>query len=204
MTKKVKKTRKKTRKIRRRLVKVLLLMLLLCLMAYLYNIVPVWLYPIEYSETIVEEADQYDIDPLLVCAMVKSESNFDPNAESAVGAKGLMQLMPDTASWLAEKNGIEYDEAMLYDADYNIRMGCLYLSTLLEHWDGNVVEAVASYNGGHGNVDKWVSGGVWDGTEEDIGSIPFAETRTYTKKVMNCYENYINLYGDDVRFAGFR
>ncbi|MGI5825500.1 MAG: lytic transglycosylase domain-containing protein [Bacillota bacterium] len=173
-------------------------------MAYLYNIVPVWLYPVEYSEIIVEEADNYDIDPLLVCAMIKSESNYDPDAVSAVGAVGLMQLMPDTASWLAEKHSIEYDESMLYAADYNIRLGCLYLDTLLEYWDGNIVEAVASYNGGHANVEKWVSNGTWDGTEEDIGSIPFAETRTYTQKVMDCYDNYINLYGDDIRFAGFR
>ncbi len=186
------------------LVKLLLFVLLLWVMVYLYNIVPEWLYPVEYSETIVEEAAANDIDPLLVCAIIKSESNFDAQAVSSVGAVGLMQLMPDTASWLAGKHGIEYDESMLYDADYNIRLGCLYIASLLEHWNGNVVAAVASYNGGHGNVDKWISSGIWNGTEEDIDNIPFAETRTYTAKVMSCYDNYINLYGEDVRFAGFR
>lgn len=204
MVGKINKKRKKKRKIGRMLVKLLLFVLLLWVMVYLYNIVPEWLYPVEYSETIVEEAAANDIDPLLVCAIIKSESNFDPQAVSSVGAVGLMQLMPDTASWLAGKHGIEYDESMLYDADYNIRLGCLYIASLLEHWNGNVVAAVASYNGGHGNVDKWISSGIWNGTEEDIDKIPFAETRTYTGKVMSCYDNYINLYGEDVRFAGFR
>lgn len=204
MAKKAGRPRKKRRKLRRSIVKILLLVLLLCLMAYLYNIVPVWLYPIEYSEEIVEDAEQYEIDPLLVCAIVKSESNFDPNAVSPVGAVGLMQLMPDTASWLAEQHGIDYSEEMLYDAEYNLQLGCLYLSTLLDYWDGNIVEAVASYNGGHGNVDEWIAEGVWDGTEEGIANIPFAETRTYTQKVMACYDNYVNLYGEDIRFAGFR
>lgn len=204
MVQNTRRPRKKRRKVRRTLVKVVLLMLLLCLMAYLYNIVPVWLYPIEYSETIVDESDNYGVDPLLVCAIVKSESNYDSEAVSAVGAVGLMQLMPDTAEWLAGKHGIAYDESMLYDADYNIKLGCLYLSTLLDYWDGSVVKAVASYNGGHGNVDKWISEGIWDGTEEDIGNIPFSETRTYTQKVMDCYYNYIDLYGEDVRFKGFR
>ena len=204
LVRKSNKKQKKRRKVRRTLVKLLLLVLLLWVMVYLYNIVPAWLYPVEYSEVIVEEANKHDIDPLLVCAIIKSESNYDAQAESAVGAVGLMQLMPDTASWLAGKYGIEYEKEMLYDAEYNISLGCLYLSTLLDYWDGNVVEAVASYNGGHGNVDDWISSGTWNGTEEDIANIPFAETRTYTQKVMSCYDNYINLYGDDVRFAGFR
>lgn len=203
MSKKVK-PRKRKRRLRKSVIKVFLLLAVLCLMLYLYNIVPSRLYPIEYGDIVVAEASEYDIDPLLVCAIIKCESNFDPQAESAVGAVGLMQIMPDTADWIADNFALEYEESMLLDPAYNIKLGCIYVYTLLDYWEGNVVEAVASYNGGHGNVDKWISGGVWDGTEENIGDIPFAETRTYTQKVMSCYDNYINLYGDDVRFAGFR
>ena len=173
-------------------------------MIYLYNNIPGWLYPVEYGDTIVDEANDYDIDPLLVCSIIKCESNFDSEAESAVGAVGLMQIMPDTAAWIADKFAIKYEESMLLDPDYNIKLGCIYLYTLLDHFGGNVVEAVAAYNGGQGNVEKWISTGVWDGTEENIADIPFSETRTYAQKVMACYDNYINLYGDDIRFVGFR
>lgn len=121
-----------------------------------------------YGKLIHEKAEKYDVDPLLVAAVIEQESRFNRRAKSPVGAKGLMQLMPRTGRWMGAKD--------FYDAEQNVDAGVKYIKYLHKRFDGNVRLTIAAYNGGEGNVKRY--GGV----------PPFRETRTYVKKVMNNYD----------------
>jgi soluble lytic murein transglycosylase-like protein len=119
---------------------------------------------------IQEAAAAHNVDPALIEAVIKQESAYDPNAESHVGAQGLMQLMPETAADLGVKNRLDPRE--------NVMGGAKYLRQLLDRYDGNMTMAIASYNAGMGNVDHY--GGV----------PPFPETQDYVQKVLNNYEQF--------------
>ncbi len=190
--------RSKKRKLR--LGKVLLLALILCLCVFLYQQVPLWLSPAKYSSIIQEQAAANGIDPLLVCAIIKSESSFQPDSVSKAGAVGLMQLMPDTAEWIAKKKNIEYNVDKLTDPAYNISLGCWYLDYLLDTWENDLPKTIASYNAGRSNVINWLEESIWDGSEDTVDDIPFPETRRYTGKVLKSYEEYTRLYAEDQRF----
>lgn len=123
---------------------------------------------VPFGDLIHEKAQKYDVDPALVAAVVETESKFHPQAHSAVGARGLMQLMPRTGAWLGATN--------LYDPEQNVDAGVRYLKYLQDRFDGNLKKAIAAYNGGEGNVQRY--GGV----------PPFRETRSYVKKVLTRYE----------------
>ena len=152
------------------------------------------LYPIPYKEEITKYAGQFDLDPLLVTAVIRVESKFIPEARSSKGAIGLMQLMPETARWAAGQMGIEYSEASLLDPEVNILIGCWYLSFLEHQYNGNFTAALAAYNGGGKFVDQWLSEKRWDGSFEDIENVPFPETREYVKRVMKNYRMYQRIY----------
>lgn len=122
---------------------------------------------VPFGDIIHEKAQKYDVDPALVAAVVETESRFHTHARSQVGAQGLMQLMPRTGRWLGAQN--------LYDPEQNVDAGVKYLKYLQGRFDGNLVKAVAAYNGGEGNVKRY------------NGVPPFHETRSYVKKVMSKY-----------------
>ena len=156
------------------------------------------LFPLPYREMINEYAYQERLDPHLVAAVVKVESSFDPHALSPKGARGLMQLMPDTAKWCASRMGLETVEVEdLHDPRVNIQIGTWYLAHLHDEFDGNEVVALAAYNSGRGKVRSWLEG-TWDGTLEDIGSIPYAETRHFIRRVRFARAAYGLLYGGRV------
>ncbi|MFY9536511.1 MAG: lytic transglycosylase domain-containing protein, partial [Bacillota bacterium] len=138
---------------------------------------------------------KHDVDPFLITAVVRVESRFRPEAVSAKGAMGLMQVMPDTSNWIARELGIQgFDTEMLYDPATNLDLGTWYLAFLFRECNGDLVCALGSYNAGRGNVSKWIEEKRWNGTEKDLDSIPFRETRDYVKKVLRLYNKYHEVY----------
>lgn len=151
------------------------------------------IYPKEYSEYVYKYSQEYNLDPNLVFAIIKTESNFNPDAGSNAGALGLMQLMPDTFDWLQQyKNGeVTMDTSQLYDPETNIQYGCIFLEFLLEKYSVEET-AVAAYNAGFGAVDGWLEDSNYSTDGETLYYIPYPETATYVEKVevaKSCYES---------------
>lgn len=150
---------------------------------------------INYQDEINKYSNSYNVDPLLTASIVKVESDFDNDAQSHQGAKGLMQLLDDTAKHSAEVIGEDYYPDKLNDIDYNLKLGVGYYNYLYKHYNNKEL-ALAAYNGGVGNVDKWIEDGVIDSKNPDISKIPFDETRQYVTKVMANYDVYKTFYKD--------
>ncbi|WP_044565477.1 lytic transglycosylase domain-containing protein [Anaerococcus provencensis] len=150
---------------------------------------------INYQDQINEYSDKYNVDPLLTASIVKVESDFDNDAQSHQGAKGLMQLLDETAKHSAEVIGEDYYPDKLNDIDYNLKLGVGYYNYLYNYYNNKEL-ALAAYNGGVGNVDKWIDQGILDKENPDISKIPFDETRQYVIKVMANYEVYKTFYKD--------
>lgn len=156
-----------------------------------------YLYPFPYSEIVYRCALEKDIDPFLVAAVIRTESKFDPQARSPKGALGLMQMMPETAKWVAEQMDFptDFDISHLENPEVNIRMGTWYLSSLEKEFKGNEVLILAAYNGGRGNVKQWMGKYDWPMSFNDATKIPFLETREYVNKVLHSKKRYQELYG---------
>lgn len=154
------------------------------------------LYPFPYLEPIEAWSQERQLNPLLVTALIRQESRFMPGIKSSAGAVGLMQVMPDTGTWIAQK--IKLKEFELTDPDDNIKLGTWYLDYTHTEYDGNSMLAVASYNAGPGAVADWVAKkGVGD-ADQFIESIPYSETRGYVKSVFENYWNYLRLYNPEI------
>lgn len=152
-------------------------------------------YPLPYQDQVFYYSKKYGVDPYLVAGIMRVESSFKPRAESSRGARGLMQIMPETGQWAAEQIGLpDYDPIRLYDPEYNIQIGCWYLFNLNQEFRGNRLLVLAAYNAGSGRVQTWLANGQWDGHWETIENIPYPETRQYLKKVLNDYQIYQRLY----------
>lgn len=141
------------------------------------------LYPFPFRTTIFESAHEAAVDPMLVVAVIREESGFAPKARSRAGAIGLMQLMPDTARWIAKKQNREMGD--LEDPGTNIRLGSAYLGYLSRQFKGDLPRVLAAYNGGQGNVARW----------KDL-SEAFPETKRYVKRSLSSYAAYRWIYGD--------
>lgn len=159
-----------------------------------------WRYPLEYGQQINSSAKKNGLDPALVAAVIHEESDFDPASESEAGAIGLMQLMPETALWVAGKTGGSgFDVSDLTDADINIAYGCWYLSYLVDRYGGSEMLALAAYNGGAENVDAWLYGASADGREfSSTADIPFKETRLFIADVMEGKDIYRRAYEEEL------
>ncbi|WP_352168637.1 lytic transglycosylase domain-containing protein [Proteiniborus sp. MB09-C3] len=156
------------------------------------------LYPINYKEQIADYSNKYDIDPFLVAAIIRVESKYDKNALSHKGARGLMQIAPVTGRWASGEIGIQnYSEKLLYDPDVNIEIGCWYINKLNTQFYNNLELVLAAYNGGSGNVAKWLNDSNYSDDGKSLKHIPFKETELYLKKVKKSYDIYKKLYTSD-------
>jgi len=164
---------------------------------------PKWItyfYPQPHKEIVFTQAQEHGIDPYLVFAIIRAESKYEDAAESPVGAKGLMQIMPETAQWIAKQRGMgALEPDSLHDPQVNISLGCWYLADLSREFDGRLPLVIAAYNAGRGRVSEWQAAGVWDGQAETIDRIPFQETRNYVRNVLANYEAYQIIYAPDAK-----
>ncbi len=147
-------------------------------------------YPLEYEQILRGHAENYDLDPALLAAVVYRESKFDADAVSESGAIGLMQLLPETAEGIAQyTGGTKFRVDDLYDPELNVRYGSFYLKRLLGKYGGEVELALAAYHAGQGNVDEWLADGK---------GIAFAETREYVDDVLELRDVYRRAYGNEL------
>lgn len=150
--------------------------------------------PYSYSDSIEKYSEEYKVDPILVAAVIKAESNFNPEAVSSKQAYGLMQITPETAHWAAQKMGIgDFSTHMLLNPDTNIMIGCWYLQNLMDEFKDEEL-ALAAYNAGRGNVQKWLDNPEYSPDGATLAKIPFEETDNYIKKVETYYKLYKILY----------
>jgi soluble lytic murein transglycosylase len=154
--------------------------------------------PLKHDDIIRQQAADKDLDPALIAAVIYEESRFRDQTSHA-GARGLMQITPDTAAFIAKHSGgYRFEQTDLATPQINIAYGSYFLRYLLDHYDGNEGAALAAYNAGIGNVDKWVAeaGGV---ESFDIEShVPFPETRAYVENVLDTKGDYRDHYADDL------
>ncbi len=152
------------------------------------------LYPICFEDIIREYALKYEIDPLLVMAMIREESRFNSWDESAAGARGLMQIIFSTAEWIAQKiNIIDFNDEMLFSPKVNINLGCWYIHYLKEKFSNDYILMISGYNAGPGITDKWLERYDQSDLDNFVENIPYAETREHIKKVMKSYQMYKKL-----------
>lgn len=170
----------------------------ICIAYFLIMQIPVLIkmvYPLYFKQTIIRYSEEYKLPPALVAAVIKTESNFNVFAESKKGAKGLMQITPPTGKWIAEKLQVEsFNDDMLYDPEVNIRFGCWYIRHLYNNYNNNMTLTFAAYNGGRGNVDKWLENEALSKDGKNLDQIPFEETKNFVLRVNNHYKIYKKLY----------
>ncbi|WP_242875943.1 lytic transglycosylase domain-containing protein [Cellulosilyticum sp. I15G10I2] len=153
------------------------------------------LYPQAYKEVVYKYAKEYEVDPLLIYAIMKTESKHNPNAISRSGAKGLMQIMDKTGAWGAEEVAISnYSHETLFKPDINIQIGCWYISKLIRQYNEDVDLALAAYNAGSGNIAKWRNNPRYSQDGKSLSDMPFRETKLYVKRVKQHYKVYQFLY----------
>jgi soluble lytic murein transglycosylase len=154
--------------------------------------------PLKHDDIIRQQAADKDLDPALIAAVIYEESRFRDQTSHA-GARGLMQITPDTASFIARHSGGDlFEQSDLATPQINIAYGSYFLRYLLDHYDGNEGATLAAYNAGIGNVDKWVAeaGGI-DSFEVE-SHVPFPETRAYVENALGTKGDYHEHYADDL------
>lgn len=154
-----------------------------------------FLFPMPYRQMIFGESAHSGLDACLVAAIVKTESDFNPGAVSVKGARGLMQIMPETGRWVAGKKGLQgFEPDLLFNPEYNVKIGVWYVAELYREYRGDTVLVLAAYNAGRGNVEKWLEQQSWTGERDSIDQIPFPETRQFIRKVLFYQQVYRYLY----------
>lgn len=146
------------------------------------------IFPIKHESTILKYAEEYRVKPPLVYALIKAESNFRENAQSHAGAKGLMQITDETFEYCLKKLGIS--DVNIFNTQANIQCGIWYLSYLLDKYDGNTENAIAAYNAGETNVDRWLKDSNYSKDSKNLLDIPFGETKRHVGKI----QRYVKIY----------
>ena len=154
--------------------------------------------PLGYTDAIRQQAAEKHLDPALIAGVIYAETKFDPR-NSAAGAMGPMQIMPDTAAFLAHRSGATaFTTADLNTPDVNIAYGSYYLRYLLDEYHGSVTLALAAYNGGESNVNRWVADARAHGQTLTVADIPFPETRAYVARVLHARQEYRRKYASQL------
>jgi len=154
-------------------------------------------HPLEYAGLVTQYALAQDLDPALVAAVILCESSFNPQAESRLGARGLMQLMEDTAEWVAHKldeDNATYSFDLLYDAETNIRFGAWYLGYLSRRFGGDATKIICAYHAGQGNVDAWLKNPEYSSDGVTLDVIPMQDTAAYASRVLRARDVYRKYY----------
>ncbi len=152
-------------------------------------------HPLYYRDIIERTADRFSIEPSLIAAVILAESSFDATAESRVDARGLMQLMPDTAEWIAGKvDEPDYSFDKLYTPDTNILFGGWYLGYLCNRFDGDTMLAICAYHAGQGNVDAWLKNPKYSADGVTLLKIPTEDTQRYYSRVSSAQAVYNKYY----------
>ena len=147
------------------------------------NMILKQIYPLKYANYVEKYAKENNLDVMLVYAIIKVESNFEP------------KIMENTAYEIAEKKGIELlTKEVIYQPEINIMLGTAYFAQLLKTYDGNINLSLAAYNAGIGNVNKWIEKGIIQADGSDIENIPFNETNNYVRKILRDDRIYRKLY----------
>ncbi len=154
--------------------------------------------PLRHEDIIRQQARRKGLDPALVAAVIYAETKFVPRT-SAAGARGLMQILPSTATFLARRSGgTAFVAGDLATPQVNIAYGSYYLRYLLRRYGGREVPAVAAYNGGETNVDRWIARAGGNASSLTVGAIPFSETRAYVQKVLTAQRDYRRSYAREL------
>ncbi len=151
------------------------------------------LYPLDYSDYVEFEAEENNLSPYFVYAVIECESGFNPKAVSHTGAVGLMQIMPDTFDWINMKTGMTFDFSEASDPAVSVKYGCYLYGYLLEKYENEAV-AVAAYHAGIGSVDKWLKDEKYSSDGKTLKDIPFPTTKKYVNKVIKTKNIYEKLY----------
>jgi soluble lytic murein transglycosylase len=151
-------------------------------------------FPLPYRDSLEKHSQTNSIDPFLMAGLVRQESEFDPQARSSTGARGLSQIMPATGQDLARRMNLSYSVARLNQPDYNLQLGTYYVNWLLKQWNGNVEATLASYNAGMARVRPWIAWGNFREPAEFIETIPITQTREYVQAVQRNAATYREIY----------
>lgn len=155
------------------------------------------MYSRKYENIVELYSQKYQVDPNLIFAIIKAESNFNEGATSRKGALGLMQLMDNTAKEVAENSTVDYVSGeTLYNPEKNIMLGIKYYSTLKAEFKNDGL-ALAAYNAGIGNVKIWIETGILKNDGSNIENIPYKETNMYVRKILKDYKIYKALYENE-------
>lgn len=176
---------------------IILIGFIAALMCFLFGYMPYWFksetYLTEYSEIVDKWSEAYGIDRAFVFAVIRTESNFNPDAVSDAGAIGLMQIIEDSFDWVSKKTGhtdLVFDD--MFTPEYSIEYGCFMLSYLYGKY-GSYELAAAAYHSGMGEVDSWIASGIVDIQSVEVGDFKGNNTRHYVDKIMKAYNKYLEM-----------
>lgn len=156
-----------------------------------------YLFPLGWGKDLRSRSERHRLDPYLVAALIRQESEYNPGARSRAGALGLMQIMPSTGRQLFRRLGIPgFSNRKLTIPDVSLRLGTFHLKESLAKFDGVVEKALAGYNAGDSRVPQWMKLGPFDEVAEFVETIPFSETRGYVQSVLRNRAMYVRLYGN--------
>lgn len=161
------------------------------------------LFPLPWQKELVRSAIRRNLEPWMIAALIRQESEFNPAAVSRANAYGLTQILPATGRQIARRDGVRHFRAsMLFQPEISLRLGASHLRSVLDQWNGNWEQALAAYNAGASRVQEWLARGPYVDPAEFVESIPFTETREYVQSVLRNAAMYRRIYGTPVRGAG--